>query len=58
MSVTFVSPLVAMVSGALCLGGAITLPRVAGCAVVLPGTAFGLRLIGRARARQDTRAQA
>jgi hypothetical protein len=58
MSVTFLSPLVAMDSRALYVGEAITLPRVAGCAVVLPGTAFVLGLTGRGSARQDTRAQA
>jgi len=45
MSVTFLSPLVAMVSGALYLGEALTLQMVAGCAVVLLGTALSLGLI-------------
>jgi drug/metabolite transporter (DMT)-like permease len=58
MSVTFLSPLVAMVSGALYLGEAITLQMVAGCAVVLLGTALSLGLIGRGSAKQDTRADA
>jgi len=58
MSVTFLSPLVAMVSGALYLGEAITLQMVAGCAVVLLGTALSLGLIGRGSAKQDTRAEA
>ena len=58
MSVTFLSPLVAMVSGALYLGEAITLQMVAGCAVVLLGTALSLGLIGRGSAQQDTRAEA
>lgn len=47
MSVTFLSPVVAMVSGALYLGEALTLQMVAGCAVVLLGTAMSLGLIGR-----------
>jgi drug/metabolite transporter (DMT)-like permease len=58
MSVTFLSPLVAMVSGALYLGEAITLQMVAGCAVVLLGTALSLGLIGRGSAKLDTRAEA
>ena len=40
MSVTFLNPVVAIVSGALCLGEAITLQMVAGGAVVLAGTAL------------------
>ena len=47
MSVTFLSPLVAMVSGALYLGEALSWQMVAGCAVVLLGTALALGLIGR-----------
>ena len=47
MSVTFLSPLVAMISGALYLGEALTLPMLLGCAVVLLGTALSLGLIGR-----------
>jgi drug/metabolite transporter (DMT)-like permease len=47
MSVTFLSPLVAMVSGALYLGEALTLQMVAGCAVVLLGTALSLGLLPR-----------
>ena len=58
MSVTFLSPLVAMVSGALYLGEAITLQMVAGCAVVLLGTALSLGLIGGGSSKQDTRAEA
>jgi drug/metabolite transporter (DMT)-like permease len=58
MSVTFLSPLVAMVSGALYLGEAITLQMLAGCAVVLLGTALSLGLIGRAGARPQARAGA
>jgi drug/metabolite transporter (DMT)-like permease len=46
MSVTFLSPLVAMVSGALYLGEALTLQMLLGCAVVLAGTALSLGLIG------------
>ncbi len=56
MSVTFLSPLVAMVSGALYLGEAITLQMVAGCAVVLLGTALSLGLIGRGSAKPVARA--
>jgi drug/metabolite transporter (DMT)-like permease len=49
MSVTFLSPLAAMVSGALYLGEALTWQMVLGCAVVLLGTAMSLGLIkGRA----------
>ena len=48
MSVTFLSPLVAMVSGALYLGEALTWQMLAGCAVVLLGTALSLGLIGPA----------
>jgi len=48
MSVTFLSPLVAMVSGALYLGEALTLQMLLGCAVVLLGTAMSLGLVGRA----------
>jgi drug/metabolite transporter (DMT)-like permease len=58
MSVTFLSPLVAMVSGALYLGEAITLQMVAGCAVVLLGTAMSLGLIGRGSAKPRARAEA
>lgn len=50
ISVTFLNPLVAMISGALYLGEAVTLQLVAGCAVILLGTALTLGLIGgRAR---------
>lgn len=52
MSVTFLSPLVAMVSGALYLGEALTLQMLAGCAVVLLGTAMSLGLIGAAQTRR------
>lgn len=45
MSVTFLSPLVAMVSGALYLGEALTWAMVGGCAVVLLGTAMSLGLV-------------
>jgi len=58
MSVTFLSPLVAMVSGALYLGEAITLQMVAGCAVVLLGTALSLGLIGRGSTKPERRAEA
>jgi drug/metabolite transporter (DMT)-like permease len=58
MSVTFLSPLVAMVSGALYLGEALTLQMVAGCAVVLLGTALSLGLIGRPAPKADAPAGA
>lgn len=45
MSVTFLNPVVAMVSGVLYLGEAITLQMLAGCAVILLGTALTLGLI-------------
>lgn len=47
MSVTFLSPLVAMVSGALYLGESLTVQMFIGAAVVLLGTALSLGLIGR-----------
>ena len=47
MSVTFLNPVVAIVSGALYLGEAITLQMVAGCAVVLAGTALAVGLFPR-----------
>jgi len=46
MSVTFLNPVVAMASGALYLGEAVTLQMLAGGAVVLLGTALSLGLIG------------
>lgn len=46
ISVTFLNPLVAMISGAIYLGEAITLQLVAGCAVILLGTALTLGLVG------------
>jgi len=49
MSVTFLNPLVAMASGALYLGEAVTLQMLAGGAVVLLGTALSLGLIGGPR---------
>lgn len=49
MSVTFLSPLVAMVSGALYLGEALTVQMLLGCVVVLLGTALSLGLIGQAK---------
>ena len=58
MSVTFLSPLVAMVSGALYLGETITLQMVAGCAVVLLGTALSLGLVGRSEPKLKARADA
>lgn len=49
MSVTFLNPVVAMASGALYLGEAVTPQMLAGGAVVLLGTALSLGLIGRPR---------
>lgn len=46
MSVTFLSPVVAMVSGALYLGEVVTLQMLGGGAVVLLGTALSLGLVG------------
>ena len=48
MSVTFLNPVVAMVSGAFYLGETVTLQMLAGGAVVLLGTALSLGLIGPA----------
>lgn len=48
-SVTFLSPIVAMGSGALYLGEEITLRIVIGCAVILVGTALTLGLLPRRR---------
>lgn len=53
MSVTFLSPVVAMVSGAVYLGEAITPAMVGGTAVVLFGTALSLGLVGASRRRSD-----
>ena len=58
MSVTFLSPLVAMVSGAIYLGEALTLQMLLGCAIVLLGTALSLGLIGRGSATRGARAEA
>jgi drug/metabolite transporter (DMT)-like permease len=46
MSVTFLNPVVAMISGAWYLGEEVTLQMLAGGAVVLLGTALSLGLIG------------
>jgi drug/metabolite transporter (DMT)-like permease len=46
MSVTFLNPLVTMVAGVFYLGEAVTLQMLAGCAVILVGTALTLGLIG------------
>ncbi|MEZ5738370.1 MAG: DMT family transporter [Burkholderiaceae bacterium] len=53
MSVTFLSPVVAVVSGALYLGEAITLQTIAGGAVVLLGTALVLGLYPKRRVPAD-----
>jgi drug/metabolite transporter (DMT)-like permease len=47
MSVTFLNPVVAMVSGAWYLGEEVTLQMISGGAVVLVGTALSLGMIGR-----------
>lgn len=47
MSVTFLSPVVAVISGALYLGEPITAQTVTGGAIVLVGTALVLRLFAR-----------
>lgn len=47
MSVTFLSPVVALVSGSVYLGEAITLQIVVGGAIVLVGTALVLGLFPR-----------
>jgi drug/metabolite transporter (DMT)-like permease len=49
MSVTFLAPVVAIVSGALYLGEAITAQTIAGSAVVLAGTALAAGLVPRPR---------
>jgi drug/metabolite transporter (DMT)-like permease len=43
VTVTFLIPLFGMLWGALILGEAITWPMLAGCTLVLVGTAFTLR---------------
>ena len=56
MSVTFLNPVVALASGALYLGEAVTPQMVLGGAVVLLGTALSLGLIGgplRLRAKSE-----
>jgi drug/metabolite transporter (DMT)-like permease len=47
VSVTFLNPVVAMVSGACYLGEEVTLQMISGGAVVLLGTALSLGIIGR-----------
>lgn len=49
MSVTFMSPVVAIIAGSLYLGEAITLQIVLGCIVVLAGTALSVGLWPRRR---------
>lgn len=51
MSVTFLNPVVALVSGALYLGEVVTLQMLVGGAIVLLGTALSLGLIGPKPAR-------
>ena len=48
-SVTFLNPLVAMASAAVYLGEPVTGRMVAGCAVILAGTALTLGLVPRLR---------
>lgn len=54
MSVTFLNPVVAIVSGAWYLGEAITFQMLMGGAVVLLGTALSLGLVGRPRSVQSS----
>lgn len=49
MSVTFLNPVVALLTGAAYLGEAITWQTVAGAAIVLAGTALALGLLGERR---------
>lgn len=46
ISVTFLSPLVAMVAGALYLGEMVTMQMLVGSVIILVGTALGLGLVG------------
>jgi drug/metabolite transporter (DMT)-like permease len=48
-SVTFLNPIVAMASAAVYLGEPVTPRMVAGCAVILAGTALTLGLVPRRR---------
>jgi drug/metabolite transporter (DMT)-like permease len=54
MSVTFMSPVVAIIMGALYLGEVITLQVVIGCVVVLFGTALSVGLLPRPRSKPAT----
>ncbi len=58
ISVTFLNPVVAGISGALYLGEAITLQMLLGAAVVLTGTALGLGLLPRRAVAASQPAQA
>ncbi len=49
MSVTFLNPVVALISGALYLGEGVTLQMLAGASVVLVGTALSLGVVGPRR---------
>ncbi len=49
ISVTFLNPPVSMISAVLYLGEAVTLQMLAGCAVILAGTALTLGLVGGPR---------
>lgn len=48
-SVTFLNPIVAMASAAVYLGEPVTLQMVAGCAIILLGTALVLGVLPRPR---------
>ena len=58
MSVTFLNPVVAIVSGAFYLGEAVTLQMIAGGAVVLLGTALSLGLVGPKALQPELRGSA
>ena len=58
MSVTFLNPVVAMVSAAIYLGEPVTPQMLAGCAVVLLGTALSLGLIGPVLPKTEFRSDA
>jgi drug/metabolite transporter (DMT)-like permease len=59
VSVTFLNPVVAMLSAVVYLGEPITLRMVAGCAVILAGTSLtlGLLPVGRRRAKAPSGAR-
>ena len=57
MSVTFLNPVVAMVSASIYLDEAVTPQMLAGCAVVLLGTAMSLGLMGPASSDAELRSK-